>query len=302
MPEKLLEQVDSHLVLKKGVNKRRLLDQSKKRPPAWEYPHFTSADYKKLDGLIAEYSNTSKFCSFLSQPCIEDGIVYFMNEKRAVVTKRFSVNEVSSFPFIRAGSWGSCALVGFADTILTHKRGKDIDAHDTIIRLGEIELKHYEEYVGSKTDVTWIRRKAKMAERGTILEDRKDSVRLYIGHNNGIPGMPTLRTASAVKFKDGKSISLSEKLYDMFEVKDWNKEHRGKRKKRLASTGFKAATLLILSKFCQRVDLYGFSNNCGGAYYNTRHLMQALHNCELESWFLHHLMQQFDDLNVCVYL
>ena len=301
-PKKLLDESHSLSSSQKRAFNRILLSKIKMRPPAWEYPHISSEDLKSLEALIQEYSNSSNFCPFLSRPCIREDIEYFVKDRHTISTRVFSSDEVSRFPLIRTGSWGSCAFIGLADTILLHKRGNDIDAHDTIIRLGEIKLNPYEEYVGSKTDITWIRRRAKMASRGSILKDRKNMVRMYIGHNNGIPGMPTLGLAGAITIMSGQSHSLPEKLYEMFAVKDWNKGHKGKRKSRSASTGFKDAIFLIFSKFCQRVDLYGFSSNCGGAYFNPRHLMQSLHNCELESWFLHHLMREYTDLNVCVHL
>lgn len=79
-------------------------------------------------------------------------------------------------------------------------------------------------------------------------------------------------------------------------------EHVVKKKKRSASSGFMDAMLLIFSGFCQRTDFYGLSNNCGGAYYNTKHVMQNLHNCELESWMLHLIMKDFENFGVCIYL
>ena len=142
-----------------------------------------------------------------------------------------------------------------------------------------------------------------MAQRGTISKERP-KVRWYFGHNNGNAQMPTLQ-CFGMRSKETTSseyLSFPSLIYQIFQYKNWNKGSKtGKKKDRSPSTGFRDAIDLIFSRFCKRVDLYGFSSNCGGAYYNTNHLMQILHNCELESWIFHHIMKEHPDLGVCVY-
>jgi hypothetical protein len=261
-----------------------------------------SDDLDKIKSLVTYYANSSKICTFLSTPCLEEGHEYYVRNNDVFARKAYSNQDLLAFPYIESASWGSCALVGFADNLLIHPQGRDIDNHDTVIRLGEISVKSYEEYVGRKTDITWIRRRSKMAPKGSILAERKSTVRMYIGHNNGISNMPTLKIATVSKDITEGKIHLPDRLYEMFAVENWNRGHSGKKKSRSATTGFKAAIALIFSGFCKRIDLYGFSSNCGASYYKPRHLMQRLHNCELESWFLHHLMHDYEYLNTCVYL
>ncbi|CAL6334234.1 unnamed protein product [Bathycoccus prasinos] len=218
--------------------------------------------------------------------------------------KSFGLPEWQMLPKIEGRSWGTCALVGLADTLLNSERGSEIDAHDTVIRLGELPLARFKRFVGTKTDITWIRRRAKMARPGKIDRERA-SVRMYIGGNNGIKNMSVLHPFGFInqsKMRGGLAHSPHKAIYDMFGVKNWNKNGTGKKKARVASSGFKDALALIFSKYCSRVDIYGFSNNGGGAYYLPRHLMQTQHNCELESWILHFMMEQFPTLNTCVYL
>lgn len=297
-PRKILDQ---EFISGPPSNNRRLLSR-KKRPAAWEAPHMNSDDLEEIKNLVMTYSNSSKICTFLSRPCVEAGYEYHVRKGQDIVKKRFSDEDVSKFPYIESGSWGSCALVGFADILLSYPRGRDIDRHDTVIRMGEKSVRSYKDYVGKKTDITWIRRRSKMAPRGSMLDERKGLVRMYIGHNNGIPDMPTLRVATVSKDLAGSESYLPERLYKLVAVKNWNKGGSGKSKDRVASTGFKYAISLIFSRFCKRIDLYGMSSNCGAAYYKPEHLMQLQHNCELESWFLHHLMQQYEYLSTCVYL
>ena len=195
-------------------------------------------------------------------------------------------------------------MIGLADTLLKSERGSEIDSHDTIIRLGELPLHGYEKYVGTRTDVTWVRRSGKMSPKGSIKADRK-SVRLYIGHNNGIVNMSTLNIFNYVREQEGIShyyAGIAAFIYKLFEVKNWNKNSRGKKKPRGPSSGFSVALNLIFSGLCNRTDLYGFSFNCGGAYHNKKHFMQISHNCELESWFFHYLMKEHPELGACVYL
>jgi len=38
------------------------------------------------------------------------------------------------FPDLQPSAFGTCAVVAVGDTMLTSKRGAEIDAHDTVIR------------------------------------------------------------------------------------------------------------------------------------------------------------------------
>ena len=264
----------------------------KVRPDAWKKPHISEFDLEQIEKLLQK---SNSYCPFMTKSCVIPG----KNYSRIVKVKR-GVRKIQNFvvtefewqklPQIAEGDWGTCALVGLADTMLTKKQGELIDSHDLVIRVGELPLWAYAQYVGSKTDVTWIRRSGKMAPRGTKSKERPN-VRWYIGHNNGITHMPVLKTFgfSLDTFRSEKSIG--QEFYDIL----------GK-KSRHPSTGFEYALSLIYSRFCTRLDLFGFSSNGGGAYHNTKHLMQISHNCEFESWIFHYIMKNHEDLGVCVYI
>lgn len=174
--------------------------------------------------------------------------------------------------------------------MLKKKMGKLIDNHNYVIRLGELPILQYKDYVGTKTDVTWIRRSGKMAPRGTKSKERPH-VRFYIGGNNGIIDMPVLKVFGFTSKSLSSEKHLSQEFYDILGDKN-----------RHPSTGFSYALYLIFSQFCTRTDLYGFSNNGGGAYHDTSHLMQNSHNSEYESWILHYVMKYHGNLGVCVYV
>lgn len=274
--------------------RRKLLSakaKRKKRIDAWKQPHMNQKDFEKINSLLSEVGS---FCPFLIKSCVRPGIPYhkILTKKGYKSVKVVQLDGLAwqNLPQIEQGEWGTCALVGLADTMLRKKHGKIIDSHDYVIRLAELPILKYKEYVGSKTDVTWIRRSAKMAPRGTRSKERPN-VRLYIGHNNGIRDMPVLRTFGFTLNTNRSEHSLSQRFYDILGDKN-----------RHPSTGFEYALSLIFSQFCTRTDLYGFSNNGGGAYHNTKHLMQNSHNSEFESWILHYIMKYHEKLGVCVYL
>ena len=286
----------------KKVNRKR---GGSSRPEAWLKPHLNENDLKLIDFLIKHFSDEKRFCPFQIKNCVVSNYTYhrYDRKKGKVLEMTFSDAQVAEMLSVDKGSWGTCALVGLADTLLQTKRGKEIDAHDTVIRLGELPLKKFSEFVGKKTDVTWVRRSAKMAPRGTISKER-NMVRMYIGHNNGNKQMPTLVPFQYMSQQSPRKgyLGFAGDIYEIFRVDNWNIGGTGKQKQRSPSSGFTSALHLIFSGFCTRIDLYGFSFDCGGAYHDRGHIMQLLHNCELESWIFHHFMKAYPELGVCVYL
>lgn len=257
-------------------------------------------DLAYVDNIVEDL--VSDFCPFTIKSCVVPEIEYIYQTNFGEKRSSISTVEWKLLPDVEEGAWGSCAFIGLADTLLRRRRGSEIDNHDVVIRLGELPIKKFKDYVGTRTDAIWIRRSAKMAPRGTVSSDHNQR-RLYIGHNNGNFEIPVLKIFAHNKLLNGTHKHIKDKdrvaksLYKRFRVSKWSK---GTRKERVPSSGFKDVLLLISSKFCQRLDLYGFSHNCGGAYHNVRHIMQLTHNCELESWFLHYIMLNFPELGVCV--
>mmetsp|Transcript_5736 Transcript_5736/g.19525 ORF Transcript_5736/g.19525 Transcript_5736/m.19525 type:complete len:206 (-) Transcript_5736:426-1043(-) len=62
--------------------------------------------------------------------------------------------------------------------------------------------------------------------------------------------------------------------------------------------------LILFSRFCSRLDVYGMSHNGGGFYYPRQgRQMKIHHSSELESWLFHFLMQKYErELGICIYL
>ena len=68
----------------------------------------------------------------------------------------------------RAGSLGSCALVGNSGSLLYRQYGKEIDAHDVVYRFNQAPSESWEQHVGARTtheslNSAWIK---EMLERG----------------------------------------------------------------------------------------------------------------------------------------
>ena len=49
------------------------------------------------------------------------------------------------------GAWGSCAVVGSGGSLWRSGLGKEIDAHDVVLRLNNAPTIGYERFVGSRT-------------------------------------------------------------------------------------------------------------------------------------------------------
>ena len=57
---------------------------------------------------------------------------------------------------LKAGSWGTCALVGSGANLLKQQYGNQIDAHDTVIRYNS-PLDGYTKHVGKKTHALFVK-------------------------------------------------------------------------------------------------------------------------------------------------
>ena len=77
--------------------------------------------------------------------------------KRREASKSADSCKRCATPNLPSGSLGACAVVGLGETALDGEFGREIDAHDTVIRFGYAPTKGYEKYVGTRTDVALVR-------------------------------------------------------------------------------------------------------------------------------------------------
>jgi len=98
-PGKLLNQELTH---DPGSNSRKILSFLK-RPAAWKAPHMNSDDLDKIKSLVTYYANSSKICTFLSTPCLEEGHEYSVRYNRVFARKAYSNQDLLAFPYIESG-------------------------------------------------------------------------------------------------------------------------------------------------------------------------------------------------------
>eukprot|EP00227_Mantoniella_beaufortii_P013777 CAMPEP_0197581258 /NCGR_PEP_ID=MMETSP1326-20131121/4834_1 /TAXON_ID=1155430 /ORGANISM="Genus nov. species nov., Strain RCC2288" /LENGTH=351 /DNA_ID=CAMNT_0043145141 /DNA_START=149 /DNA_END=1201 /DNA_ORIENTATION=+ len=186
---------------------------------------------------------------------------------------------------VKYAEWGSCAFVSRGSSILRAEHGTDIDAHDTVIRLGHMPLLQWKAFTGSRTDV--------LIGRGTIQARHAGeypNIRYVIGNDskkkNGAQTPIKLWGATSAKptpvaFGKAKVFlgdsRVSDSLYKSMTA-PIGKKNRG------PSTGIDAVLRVISSGLCRNIDIYGMSANCGGHYYDLKDRMKTHHSCELESW------------------
>mmetsp|Transcript_25098 Transcript_25098/g.79532 ORF Transcript_25098/g.79532 Transcript_25098/m.79532 type:complete len:460 (-) Transcript_25098:425-1804(-) len=290
--ESVLQQSSSH---QSDIRRRQL----KQRPPGWKKGYPNKLIYNMI---LNSVRNSAHYCPYKVKECVKPGVVYKQNvrhKKGKVISFehrsiQFHESSWKDFPSVPRHSWGSCAFVSLGSNILKHKRGKEIDSHDTIIRLGHAPVKGYEAYVGSLTSVV-VGRGASTRMMPKFAYSNKSAI--YLGRDIKEVG---LTEAPIVPGSVGDNMApneLSRLLY-----KHMTSPIGGK--PRGESTGFLKVLDLIFSKFCSRFDIYGMSPSGGGFYYlKGGQDMKIHHSVELENWVLHYLMETFsDDIRVCVYI
>eukprot|EP00899_Mesostigma_viride_P013012 jgi/Mesvir1/21711/Mv04127-RA.2 len=240
-----------------------------------------------------------------------------------------------SLPSIPRGSWGSCAVVASGDSVLSAKQGREIDAHKTVIRIGRMPFNDdghrpenasridYSPFVGTRTDVLVAKRRPadplwKHADARIFIDPYGEAPSDSAGEKGVLlkPNLVDKPPVAPAFAPSGGPRVLGYLLYDrmaraigrldMTRVKRFEDFAKGvwEGRKRKPTTGFLIALDLLFSGFCTRVDMYGFTVNCGWHYWPRRSRpMTILHSCELESWVLHHIMKEYaNQLKMCVYI
>jgi len=294
------------------LDRRKLLsskERSKRRIAGWKSGMFHDAELV-LDSWLA-LLDLNGTCAFEVQQCCSPKSQRFrrVSHKHAGVLFQYSETPDSELACksqisIPKRSWGSCAFIASGATLLRQTWGKFIDKHDTIIRLGHMPLKDWEEYTGLRTDV--------LIGRGTIQSKFAQSEEKNLKFLIGKDSTPNLRVSEKIQVSDSTVIKptrdhhkaklilgdprVADILYDISTIPLHGKS-RG------PTTGFTHVLRIILSQFCEEVNVFGLSPNCGGHYYNLKSQMKSHHSCELESWVLHYIMKNaYKKAKMCVFV
>mmetsp|Transcript_6943 Transcript_6943/g.20818 ORF Transcript_6943/g.20818 Transcript_6943/m.20818 type:complete len:354 (+) Transcript_6943:1727-2788(+) len=225
-------------------------------------------------------------------------------KKQKVWSELIAINSTTScdhLPAIVARSWGTCAFVASGSNLLYHKRGKQIDSLDTVIRIGHMPLTGWSEYVGARTDVL-IGRGSIQSRHAQSYSDLKfiigkDVENFSVKHLRVIDSLnyyPETTSLNGIKVRLGTP-RFALILYRLMTT-PINKKARG------PTSGYLHVLRIIFSGLCSKIHIFGLSSECGGHYYNQKEAMKFHHSCELESWSLHYLMKNYQQkTHVCIW-
>jgi hypothetical protein len=266
---------EQHTVRRTLLTRIANLKHRRRRPQGWADGHPNLSDYKFINETVRDAAST---CFIHSRPCL------------------MSSSSTSKLPYFARRSWGTCALVGLGDNVLKSSHGQDIENHDVVIRLGQVQIRGFERHIGSRTDVVTDR-------NGALKRDQKAhkplALQAYLCYEEKNRYTDSKRSFSAIPSAarircDAKADSGLQLLYGVY-------ARMSPKRKPLTGTAY--ALRLALSGLCNRLDVYGMSADGGGTYFERTALTKEKHSTELDSWILHHLMEtSYEDLRMCVYL
>eukprot|EP00899_Mesostigma_viride_P021069 jgi/Mesvir1/28964/Mv17740-RA.1 len=177
---------------------------------------------------------------------------------------------------LRDGSLGRCAIIGLGDGHMKHRYGKEIDAHDTVIRLGSAPIKGYEYNVGSKTTINFVR--ALQTQDGKYQEGTDvwghvgdwitpDAFFVYHDEHSersvgSFVGKPFVRLGSLAR--KGAGMIVYRSLLRFAVLRGEARMHLNRMR---PSNGLEVVLTFIRSRLCTFIDLYGFSKDGTGYYF-----------------------------------
>jgi len=258
----------------------------------------TSPDAAGMAAMV-DQANQIPPCTLITKNCMS-GDGKFGSTKWAM--KGMSKGSKKNIPELNTGVWGSCAIVGSSESLLKYSWGKDIDAHDTIIRYNA-PVKRFAKHVGSRSDV--ILWKEDYKKEGVdanekhnpkwfimnTMQARRDAPDLFNG------GVPVVLHRLGNEAQLGKVLTAYARGCKHDGVGGPRSRIGGARDQLVPTTGFRRVIALVNSDLCTRVDLYGFSSG-GGKYFNKEVEPHFVHVLPGEHLTYRLLMEQG---KLCVY-
>ena len=200
------------------------------------------------------------------------------------------------FADIKPFGLGTCAVVAVGSNLLKSNRGKEIDAHDTVIRYNS-PMKKYEKSVGKKSDVIYWKIRGDEKEYGQ--EGQKASKYYMFKDETKLRMVASKKELGDNTFKGKPILWPSPRRNTVFEAAYFLYKKENKKISRgSASGGYKLAGDILASGLCSRVDLYGYSSEGAGKYFNLGKTMSSVHLMGLEN-FVYRVAQEEE--MVCVY-
>eukprot|EP00958_Prasinococcus_capsulatus_P003401 scaffold307_cov390-Prasinococcus_capsulatus_cf.AAC.18 len=192
------------------------------------------------------------------------------------IQRHFDKIAARNVPNLSKGEFGTCAVVGSADSLLHDDFGSIIDAHNTVIRYNSILLP---KHTGERTHVLIYKDEYRQRNQ----EDprwRKHVPLIYMLNQKqtttlSMRGRPVLVLGPGQDDFDRRVRDFVYRIY----MDDKRLSYKDTMR---PTTGFKRVMAIVASGLCTRVDLYGFSSG-GGKYFHQKakplkhHLLAAEH-------------------------
>jgi len=194
-----------------------------------------------------------------------------------------------NIPEIPKGGMGTCAIVGTADNLVGKGWGKQIDAHDFIVRFNTV-LKGYEKDVGSRVDGLWVKDTYNSKETDQIVPTRYMMIPKTPTRNlEPMRGKPIMVYGPAM----AQWRAVAREVYEIYK-KD-KKITKGS-----PTGGLTRMASMIESGICSRLDIYGFSSG-GGKYFRRNQVVKEAHVINIEHYLRRLVMAFRLRGDVCVY-
>ena len=291
--------------------------------PVDTFPRFEKAGYKCVEAIVRSAVEwRDQQCSFAVGDC---NPMTFAEPYRSKVLARHSREKVKAMvvPGISKGSWGTCALVAPGESLVGAGLGRDIDSHDTVIRIqAQVMDPAKANDIGTRTDALFTRATHNYSFKRHI--DTKlgyGSNLKYILGNKDYYGrftkLPRLRWApwdrppsSSASSALPSASAACRKVQKKPSTSDLRNLEKAiyplliKKKETKPSNGMIFYMGMVWSGLCTRLDLYGYSytHSGGGLIYALDHTVKWKHRMDIEGWLSRHLMKFYSDqTRVCVY-
>eukprot|EP00193_Tetraselmis_chui_P007599 CAMPEP_0177765606 /NCGR_PEP_ID=MMETSP0491_2-20121128/8081_1 /TAXON_ID=63592 /ORGANISM="Tetraselmis chuii, Strain PLY429" /LENGTH=349 /DNA_ID=CAMNT_0019281965 /DNA_START=33 /DNA_END=1082 /DNA_ORIENTATION=- len=216
--------------------------------------------------------------------------------------------KVQIFPNVTEGSLGKCAVVALSGRLNNSCAGAFIDSHDTVVRLGHANSKGYEAKVGVKKSISQV-----MAARArmTCQPNLKKPGREHGARDPTQPdfwllpdrcGPPHKRfdpsTQKISKVSGGYEARTVALVRAFMHLVRFPSQYTPPDFK--MTSGLKTTLLMLSSRACTSISLFGFGTGLEPHYLRTRVQESAIkHSYSLELWMQSMLMQHRE--NVCLF-
>ena len=277
-------------------------------PPAYCKTAVNGEKAAPTTGKVARGLPSSKAAAKIAEIMAKDRECWFVDKKCANITRPgFTTRSgkpwiskymspgttlesiMDNLPDMSPGALGTCALIGSADNMLNKGWGKQIDAHDFVVRFNSV-IKGFEKDVGEKTDGLWQKNSYVGAIGGKQQPSKyymipKDIPRDFKMTN----GVRTVAYGPALP----KWRSDINEIYAVYK--------KDKKITKGTPTGGLARMISLMeSGACTRVDIFGFSGG-GGKYFKKSAVVKDEHVISVEHYIRRLMMATGVVGKVCVY-